>query len=203
MASSFSLGVMDIRVVRAMLECHYRCRKAEMTLLVPVTLHPDPLVSLLCEQLAHAAPASPFAHEVVARPDEGYRWVADAADRVRIFAAPEGRATASAPTSISRRPTASCVTSCSPFPNCRNRWPAWQGPDLVAHIIASIDANVREPWMRLLGRYLALPTVQNNRARAGSRLARRRSRACVRPSPGPTPRDNPRMGGRRRPGKRW
>ena len=32
---------------------------------------------------------------------------------------------------------------------------AWQGPDLVAHIIASIDANVREPWMRLLGRYLA------------------------------------------------
>ena len=123
-----------------------------MTLLVHVAPHPDPLVSLLCEQLATPLD-DPFAREVVAVPTRGIeRWLTQ---RIASDLAARGASDGICANVDFPSPRRLVRDVLLTVPELSESVAAWQGPDLVAHIIASIDANVREPWMRLLGRYLA------------------------------------------------
>ena len=123
-----------------------------MTFLVHVAPHPDPLVSLLCAQLATPLDG-PFAREVVAVPTRGIeRWLTQRiASDLAVLGAGDGICANVDFPSPHRLVRDVLLT----VPELAESVTAWQDPGLSAHVISSIDANVGEPWMRLLDRYLA------------------------------------------------
>jgi exodeoxyribonuclease V gamma subunit len=122
-----------------------------MTFLVRVAAHPDPLVSLLCEELATPVDGV-FSREVVAVPTRGIeRWLTQRiASGLPGFGMGDGIC-ANVEFPSPRRLVRDVLLT---VPTLEESVTAWQDPELTAHVTASIDANLDEPWMRLLARYL-------------------------------------------------
>ena len=110
-----------------------------MTFLVRVAAHPDPLVSLLCDELATPLDG-PFSPEVVAVPTRGIeRWLTQ-----RIASSLPGLGAGDGICANVEFPSPRLLVRdvLLTVPALEESVAAWQDPELTAHVTASIDANL-------------------------------------------------------------
>lgn len=153
-----------------------------MTLVTHVAPHPDALVGMLCAELA-APLADPFAAELIAVPTRGIeRWLTQ-----RIASELGHRGAGDGICANVRFPSPHRLVQdvLRSVPDLAASAVAWDRPGLTASVVAAIDANLHEPWMRLVARHLAGPgdqraanqdrlSVARKVARLFDRYARRR-----------------------------
>ena len=124
-----------------------------MTIFTHVAPHPDPLVFQLCEQLATPLDDL-FAREVVAVPTRGIeRWLTQ---RIASELADRGIGDgicANVDFPFRHRLIRDVLLSA---PDLSASVVAWEGTELVAQVLISIDEHIDDPWMQLLARYLGV-----------------------------------------------
>jgi len=122
-----------------------------MALLTHVASHPDQLVSRLCEELASPLDDA-FVSEVIAVPTRGIeRWLTQ---RIALDFAQRGIGDGICANIEFPLPWRLINQVLLEVPDLRASVDAWHGPALRGQVVGAIDANLGEPWMRLLVRYL-------------------------------------------------
>jgi exodeoxyribonuclease V gamma subunit len=140
-----------------------------VTVEVHVAAHPDALVALLCDLLA-APTADVFAAELVAVPTRGIeRWLTQ---QIATGLAARGAGDGVAANIEFPRPGRLVREVLLRVPELAAATAAWEGPALVEHVLAAIDAHLGEPWLRLIERHVATPDPGANRLEAAAKIAR-------------------------------
>ena len=145
-----------------------------MTLVTHVASHPDQLVSRLCEQLA-SPPDHLFAAEVIAVPTRGIeRWLTQ---RIASDLAERGIGDGICANVDFPSPRRLVREVLLAVPDLATSVTGWEGAAFTGHLVDAIDANLAEPWMHLLARYLKPADdreaeVSPNRLSAARKVAR-------------------------------
>ena len=144
-----------------------------LTLFTHVAPHPDPLVFQLCEQLATPLDDL-FAREVVAVPTRGIeRWLTQ---RIASELADRGIGDGICANVDFPFPHRLIRDVLSSVPDLSASVVAWEGTELVAQVLVSIDEHIDDPWMQLLARYLGADDQNSvataNRLSAAQKVAR-------------------------------
>ncbi len=145
-------------------------RGGQVALKVHVAPHPDALVALLVDQLADP-PEDPFAPELIAVPTRGIeRWLTQ---QIAAGLAARGVGDGIAANIDFPSPWRLVREVLLAVPQVAASVDAWQGPDLIAHVLGAVDVHSSEPWMRLIERYLTTAdgTPGPNRITAATKIA--------------------------------
>ncbi len=122
-----------------------------MTVSIHVAPHPDSLISLVCDQLA-SPPGDPFASELIAVPTRGIeRWMTQ---QIATELAARGIGDGISANIDFPFPFRLVREVLLAVPGLAASVTAWEGDALTAQVLASIDGEIEEPWMRMIQRYL-------------------------------------------------